>query len=322
LSLFTVTLEALAPLFLLVLLGYGLKWARVLHPAHVPIFNSLVLNVTLPALIIKGLMESPPLVAADALPPLALLLTEGVTLTMAWAAGRALSLVRPMRGALLMTGPFGNSSFLGYPITLALLPGLFSVTILLDQFGMTILMYFAAAVIGATFGTSTAGEARDIRQSILRFLRSPLFLSLVLGCVMRLTPWPPSLGHLPVVEALDGVLAKCRDYLGQGTTPLVLLALGVALRPDAVRSFPVPIGVSCLLKLIVTPLLMWAACRAFGLHGDLLRDGILIAAMPTAVMASVLSAEHDLAGDFAVGVVFTSTVLSAVTVPLMLSILR
>ncbi len=51
-------------------------------------------------------------------------------------------------------------------------------------------------------------------------------------------------------------------------------------------------------------------------------DGVLEAAMPTAVMASVLSGQNDMEGDFAVGVVFVSTVLSAVTIPLLLTLLR
>jgi predicted permease len=44
--------------------------------------------------------------------------------------------------------------------------------------------------------------------------------------------------------------------------------------------------------------------------------------MPTAVMASVYAAQNDLDGDKAVGIVFLTTVLSAVTVPFLLGILR
>ena len=44
--------------------------------------------------------------------------------------------------------------------------------------------------------------------------------------------------------------------------------------------------------------------------------------MPAAVMASVLAGQNDMEGDFAVGVVFVSTVLSALTVPLLLTWLR
>ncbi len=39
-------------------------------------------------------------------------------------------------------------------------------------------------------------------------------------------------------------------------------------------------------------------------------------------MASVLAGRNDMEGDFAVSVVFVSTVLSAVTLPLLLTLLR
>jgi predicted permease len=111
-------------------------------------------------------------------------------------------------------------------------------------------------------------------------------------------------------------------YLGQGTTPLVLLALGVALRPSAVRDSRVPLTAALLLKLGVTPLAMLALGRACGLHGEVAAIGVLQGAMPAAVMASVLSEINDLDGDFAVAAVFVTTILSAVTIPLWLAVGR
>lgn len=45
-ALFPTVLRALAPLFLLIVLGNVLRRVRVLHAAHVPILNGLVINVT------------------------------------------------------------------------------------------------------------------------------------------------------------------------------------------------------------------------------------------------------------------------------------
>lgn len=320
-SLFPTILQALAPLFGLIVLGYALKRLRVLHPSHVPVLNGLVVNVTLPALIVQGLAGAPRLPAHDALAPLALLLAQIVTLAVALALGRAARLPPPTRGALALTGAFGNTGFLGYPIVLALLPREFPVAILLDQFGMTIALYLCAPLLGGRLGPSPA-QTGETRRAFFRFLRSPLFLSLVAGMALRLVPWPDALTHTPAAGAVGRALMQCLSYLGQGTTPVVLLALGVALRPGAARAYVTPLALACALKLLVCPLAMWAIARALGLHGDLLRVGLLMSAMPTAVMASVLSAQHDLVGDYAVAVVFLSTVLSAASVPLLLSVLH
>ena len=317
-SLFPAILAALAPPFLIILLGFGLKRAGVLHPAHVPILNGLVIKVTLPALVLLGLLRAPALSPNLALVPLALFGAECAVLGLLYGLGRALRLSGPVLGAILLVGVFGNTGFIGYPLTLALLPAQFPTAILLDQFGMTVPMYFLAAIVGAQYGGG--GTARG--EAIGRFLRSPMFLSAVLGLGLRFVPIPPTVAALPAARVVAGVLGKCLEYVGQGTTPLVLLALGVALRPGAIRGRTGPLVLACAAKLLVTPLVMWGLCRLLGVVGDVRADGVLAAAMPTAVVASVLCGQNDLEGDFAVGVVFVSTVLSAVTVPLLLTWLR
>lgn len=319
--LFLITLRALAPLFLLIVLGYGLKRARLLHVAHVPILNGLVVNVTLPALIVKGLATAPPLPHGALQLPLALLAAQAATMALAWVAGRLGRFPPAVRGALMVVGVFGNTGFLGYPMTLALHRAQFPEAVLMDQFGMTIALYLCAPLIGARLGTA-GGAGHGERASVLRFLRSPLFVSLMVGATVRLIPWPTALLQETGVRASGQILGQCLTYLGQGTTPVVLLALGAALRPGDGRIYARPLLTASLLKLIACPVAMWAVCRALGIHADLLNEGVMAAAMPTAVMASVLSAEHDLEGGFAVSVAFGSTALSALTVPLLLSLLR
>ncbi len=320
LSLFAAILTALAPPFLLIGLGWGLKRARVLHPAHVPILNGLVVQVTLPALVLHGLLHAPRLSAALALPVLAAFGAEAACAAVAYGVGRAMRLPARVLGTVLLVGVYGNTGFIGYPLTLALVPSQFPVSILIDQIGMNIPMYLSAALLGAQSGGSQGANGR--RAAILRFLRSPLFGSLVLGIALRLVPVPPALVGVPLVRALGEVVGKCLEYLGQGTIPIILLALGVALRPGAAGGQAGPMALACGCKLLVGPLAMWGLCRLLGLGGEVRMDGVLEAAMPASVMASVLAAQNDLEGDFAGGVVFVSTVLSAVTIPLLLTVLR
>ena len=316
--LYTAILSALAPPFLLILLGSGLKRLHVLQPAHVPILNGLVIQVTLPALILLGLLRAPALSPRLALPVLAMFLTEMIALGAVYALGKGLKLPRPLLGAVLIVGVFGNTSFIGYPLTLAIFPRQFPTTILLDQFGMTLPMYLSAAIVGARFG---GGDGSGGHQAAMgRFFRSPIFLSAVLGLALHSLPPLP---HLPLLlRRLGLILMQCLGYLGQGTTPLVLLALGVALRPGAALKRPAALMLACGFKLLFLPVLVWLLCRAFGVAGEVRADTLLETAMPTAVLASVLSGQNDMEGDFAVGVVFAATVLSAVTVPLLLSVLR
>ncbi len=318
--LYTAILSALAPPFLLILLGAGLKRLHVLQPAHVPILNGLVLNVTLPALIGLGLLRAPALSPRLGLPVLAMFGTEMLALGVVYALGKSLRLPRTLLGAVLIVGVFGNTSFIGYPLTLAIFPRQFPTTILLDQFGMTLPMYLSAAIVGSRFGSENGSGGHA--AAIGRFFRSPIFLSAVLGLILHSLPVPPALASISLLHRAGAILLQCLGYLGQGTTPLVLLALGVALRPGAALKRPGALALACGAKLLLCPLLVWLLCRAFGVGGEVRADTILETAMPTAVIASVLSGQNDLEGDFAVGVVFVATVLSALTVPLLLSVLH
>ena len=317
LLLYTAILTALAPPFLLIVLGYGLKRARVLHPAHAPIFNSLVLNVTLPALVLLGLLRAPSLSPRLGLPVLALFLAELGAMGVIYGFGRLLRMPDRLLGALLLVGVFGNTGFIGYPLTLALFPRQFPTTILLDQFSMTLPMYLSAAVIGARFGDG-GGHA----EAIKRFFRSPMFLSALLGLSLHALPLRPLLAQFPLLHPLSAIGLQCLGYLGQGTTPLVLLALGILLRPGAALKQPLPLLLACAVRLFFCSLLVWGLCRALGITGELRADTILESAMPTAVVAAVLAGQNEMEGDFAVGVVFATTVLSALTVPLLLTFLR
>jgi len=317
-ALFPIVLRALAPLFLLIVLGNVLRRVRVLHAAHVPILNGLVINVTLPALIFLALTHAPSLPASDARLPLAFWLAEAVTMAAAYGLGWLLRLPRPTLGALMIVGVFGNTAFLGYPITLSLLPSQFPATVLLDEFGCVIALYLSGALIGGAFGS----QSGDWRGAMLRFARSPLLFSVIAALMVRLLPWPHGLSVLPAPVVIGGVLSHCLTYLAQGTTPLILLSVGISLQPRTALAAPGAALLPCLLKLIVCPLAMWGACHLLGFHGELLRVGVLQAAMPTSVLASVLCAQNDLEGPLAVGVVFLTTTLSLVSLPLLLSWLR
>ena len=315
--LYIAILTALAPPFLLILLGAALKRLRVLDPAHVPVLNGLVLNVTLPALVVTGLLHAPPLSPRLALPVLALFVSEAAALALVAGLGRVLRLPKAALGAVLLVGVFGNTGFIGYPLTLALFPKQFPTAILLDQFGMTLPMYVTAAIVGARLGSGGGHGA-----ALGRFFRSPIFFSAIIGLSLHSVSVPPALAHSPLLSRFGTVIVQCLGYLGQGTTPLVLLALGVALRPGAVLRQPKALGLACAVKLLFCPCVVWVLCRAFSITGEVRAETVLASAMPAAVVASVLAGQNEMEGDFAVGVVFAATVLSAFTVPLLLTLLH
>lgn len=362
-SIFAETLRALAPLFFLMLLGVWLRHSGALRSEHVPVLNGLVINVTLPALVIHSLATAPSVPARTLWLPVSMMAGELVTMGAAWALGRALCMPRVRCGALILSGSFGNTGFLGYPIVLALYPHQFTATILVDQIGMGMVMYVAAPLLGAMLAPppcetpaavdpSSADVPRYPAQprtvanaevpsslpqphrngdtnpraqavkNIAAFFRSPLFIAMLLGIVIRLSPWPDAIRHDRTLINAGSVVTQCLIYLGQGTVPLIMLSMGAALRPQAARAGAGPLLTASALKLGLLPAIVWPILHYLGVHGQLLTVGVMLAAMPASVMASVLSQHNRFDADYGVGVVFVTTVLAAITLPLSVMLAR
>ncbi|MDR3709726.1 MAG: AEC family transporter [Capsulimonadaceae bacterium] len=314
-------LIGLAPLFLLIVVGNLLRReATTLHISHVPIINGLVINVTLPAMIFLALLKAPPMSRSALEMPLLLIGAEAITMLAAYGIGRAFHFPKSSLGMMLMAGTFGNTAFLGYPIARSLLPNMFPTAVMLDEFGMMVVMYVAGAFVMGAFGHPDHGGGSP-KVAIMAFLRGRLFLSIVAAMVARNIQCPPILTTPPFLLA-GGMIMTSLAYLAQGTTPLILLAVGASLRPKAALSRPKSIILPSVLKLIFCPAAFLGFCHVAGVHGDMLRIGALQAAMPTGVLASVLCERSKMDGSAAVGTVFATTILSAITIPILMLLLR
>jgi hypothetical protein len=280
-----------------------------------------VLNITLPALIFLALVKAPVLPKAYAALPVLLILAELTTMAAAFAIGKALKLPQSIMGMVMMAGVFGNTAFLGYPIALSLFPRAFPAAVMLDEFGMMVLMYVCGAIIGGIFGKQSE-DAPPPQEALLKFARGPIFLSIVAAMTIRQIPWPESFSTLRAVHLAGDMSIKSIGYLAQGAIPLILLSVGAALKPRIVFKSPKPILLPCVFKLVICPIAMWAFCRLFGIHNELLQIGLLQASMPTGVIASILCEQHAMEGAMAGGAVFATTVLSVVTIPIALMVLH
>ena len=268
-----------------------------------------------------GLVNAPTLPRGALQLPLALLAAQGVTMALAWTLGRVGRFPPPVRGALMVVGAFGNSGFLGYPMTLALHRNEFPAAILMDQFGMTIAMYLSVPLIWARLGT--AGGAGTRRRGRVPALPA---LAAVPGADGRdggrhSLPGRRGLLHAPDVAAIGQVVGQCLTYLGQGSDAPGAAGTRHGPRPSAGRAYVGPLLLASALKLLVSPLAMCLPAGPWDC-GVICSPSFSHCCMPTSVTASVLCAEHDLEGDFAVSVAFGTTILSAFTLPLVLSLLR
>ncbi|MCW8806554.1 MAG: AEC family transporter, partial [Rhodanobacter sp.] len=291
-----------ALLLLFVCLVLGVLVARFAKPPSGMVhgINWWVINVALPALV----LELIPRVKFDTqlwFPVAAMWLTFGGAWLLFGLLGPRLGWSRQRTGALILVCGLGNTSFMGYPLMLALhgKPGL-ALAVVADQLGCFPLLASAGIVVASIYAGRTPQPALIVR----RILTFPAFVALIVGILVGLTGGWPAL--------LDGVFAP----IGATLTPLALFSVGLQFTFHPGRRQATAMGLGLGWKLLLAPLLCWAMGAAAGVEGLVLTVGVLQAAMAPMVSAAILADEYELEPSLANTVLGAGIVLSLLTVPL------
>lgn len=154
-------------------------------------------------------------------------------------------------------------------------------------------------------------EPASIRQTLRSIALNPLILATVSGGLMLVAGLQPS---RPVLDTLD--------LLGRATIALGLLCVGAAIDLGPLRRAGVTVLSTSAVKLLVAPALAFAACLALGLTGAPMVAAVLCMAAPLAPSSYILARQMGGDATLAANLVTATTLLSLVTVPLILTLVR
>lgn len=292
--------DAFALVLAMLALGYLFQRLRVLPGDAAQTLNLVVLYVCLPAAVLRyvpRLHLEAALLGVVAVPWLLL----GATVVIVGALSRWLRFRRDEHAVLLLTVALGNTSFLGYPLTRALVgEHALPYAVVYDQFGTFLVLSTFGLWVLARYGGE---EAPSMRQMGLRVVRFPPLWALVAGFTV-MPAQPPAW--------LDNGLQRLADAL----LPLAMLTIGLSVRLTLPRDELKPVLTGLTLKLAVMPALALLLVPLLGLHGEMARTTVLEAAMPPMVTAGALAIAHGLAPRLAAAMVGYGLLLSLLTLPL------
>ncbi|HEU5315007.1 MAG TPA: AEC family transporter [Chloroflexota bacterium] len=277
--------------------------------------NSVVLWVTLPALVfdtVHGTRLGPDLLQG----PAAAICGMAGTAVLAWLILGRLYGRTPTTGGLVLAASAGSVSFLGVPVVRALF----------DASEARVGVYFAvlnvplallsAALIsrGIGVGDETARRARTsvaryALDAVRQFFSLPATWALVAAVVLQDVALPA--GARQVLHAL-----------GASVAPTVMFALGLGLRFErslAPYRMALPAAV---IKLAVSPLIVFACAKALGLSGAQLAVVSLQGAMPTQVLSVVIAERYRLDSRMVGLALAMNTALAFVLLPFLVGALE
>ncbi|HEY1141958.1 MAG TPA: AEC family transporter [Lysobacter sp.] len=296
--------DAFALVLAMLALGYVFQRLGALPANAAQVLNLVVLYVCLPAAVLRYAprLHLEPALLAIAIVPWLLLLA---TLVCVSALSRWLRFREEEHAALLLTVALGNTSFLGYPLTRALIgEHALPYAVVYDQFGVfLILSTFGLWVVARYGGASVDGHSPGAKDMLLRIVRFPPLWALVLGFTV-MPAEPPSW--------IAGGLQRLSDAL----LPLAMLTIGLSVRLTLPREELKPLVTGLLLKLALMPALAALVVPMLGLQDEMARATVLEAAMPPMVTAGALAIAHNLAPRLAAAMVGYGLLFSLLTLPL------
>ncbi|MCC6220364.1 MAG: AEC family transporter [Deltaproteobacteria bacterium] len=294
------------PVFLVILSGYVVCRIGLISAETGSVMNNFVFYIALPAFLLKAMAEVPTSHLFNWSYVLSFFLSSVfvfvfVSVVMKYVFKKSIS----DTVLAMMSGGYVNSAHLGIPIIMAVFGNISPIVVAIVM-QVLIFMPIIIFVLDFQIGNYSRGRGAFLVEILYR---NPIILASALGFMLATQE-----------IKLPGFIDDFCGLLGSAGVPTALFTLGFTLGGIKLQnstSLVKEIGLLVFAKLLIHPLV---ACLIgvyiFGLSDKWLASLMVVTAMPTAVNSFVLSRRYKVAVDRSSIVVFATTAISTVTLPI------
>jgi len=297
-GIFLVFLNVVTPVFILVVIGYfvgprlKIEARSLSRTAYFVFIPAFVFNIISEAKIDSEL----------ALQMLSFILVAQIAVALlGFLVGKALRQSREITAAFVLIATFGNVGNFGLPLIVFRL-GETARTFATVYFVATVFISFVICVGVASWARSGGVTA------VFSVFKTPALIALIPALVFNITDV-----EVPIF------LSRLSGLLGQAMIPVMLITLGVQMGEIPKIKINFNVFAASTVRLIGGPVLALLIVPYFGLEGLERSTGILQAAMPAAVLASIIALEYKLLPEFVTTTVLFSTLYSILTLTVILT---
>ncbi|WP_335949196.1 AEC family transporter [Salipiger bermudensis] len=298
-------LLTLLPIYLLILLGFGVIKSKLVAPEVLPQLSRFMLIVCVPVLIFSAVASAGDLTQFNWRFILVYALASLATLTLVRFALNKLFGYGPGQSWVAALGSsVPNSVFLGYPITMIVLPDvadrLFAWIMVVENMVIIPLALTLGDVLSRQRGLPASQAMLHTAKTTLQ---NPTVLGLLAGLAFGAT-------GLVLAEPLD----KTRSMIVAAAPLISLFLVGGNVARSRLDEVDPPVFLVAGAKLLLHPVLVFGALSLFtAMSEDEIRGATLFAAMPMFTLYVIFAARHR-AERLASSSVVLSTVIGAATV--------
>ncbi len=297
------TLNVVAPVFLIIIIGVILKLTKGINDNFVSVSSKIVFNVALPAFIFLELSTADFNIAFN--PKLIILVYVGIAIffTLIWIVSIPLAKDGKDRASFIQGSFRSNFVIIGFAIIFNMFGnGALTKAAILMAFVMP--LYNILAVIALTVPVKKEKQI-SISKTIYEIITNPLLLAVFF-----------SLPFLYFNITLPQILTKTIEYLAALTLPLALLGIGGSLNFESLKKDYKLAIIATVIKIIIFPATLIFFSIKFGFTGEDLGVLFILFATPTAIVSFVMAKAMDCNAELAGNIICMTTLGSIVTLSL------
>ncbi len=292
-------------LFLLIIVGYVIRKMNIVTDAINKEIGSLVVNISLPAFLIVSMNQS---FSAE------MLKTSGIFIVLSFGvyAGFAIS-AKLFSKMLRVEGKakdvfeyvllFSNVGYMGYPV----------VKVVFGDQGVfyTAVYNLSFSVLVWSYGVFLMNRNSDHKEKRKGFL-NPGLVAVLIG-----------FGLFVFSIELPKSIFQTLQLIGDTTTPLSMMFIGFILAQTEMKTIFREWHVFAItfIRLVIQPACVWVVLSLLGFEGLLLNIPVLIAAMPAAANTAIIASKYGSDYQLAAKLIYISTLLSVVSIPIVVRLL-
>jgi predicted permease len=299
-ELFALFFNNLFPILLVACIGFALAKLLKINPRPL---SQVIFYIFSPVLVFNLITHSQ-LSNQDILRTLVFTMVLMICVgSLTWLLGSILRLDRRTLAAVLITAMFMNAGNYGLPLTSF-------------AFGETALAFASVFFVVNAMFTNTLGiviassGSMSVMDAIKGLVKFPAIYALSLGILFLQFSWK-----------LPSGVERTVTLLSNAAIPCMLVLLGMQLVNIRLDGQTRPLILTSSMRLLVAPLIAFGLTRLFGMSGASYQAVVVEAAMPVAVMTTILATEFEAEPTFVTTAVLVTTLLSPLTLTPLLAFL-
>lgn len=299
---FIFSINVTLPIFLVMVIGWGLKQIGILNDNFVTTANKFNFDVTLPVMLFRNISTVDIKAVFDLNYVLFCALASTVCFWVIWGCTKLFLKDKYMRGAFVQASFRSSAAVMG----LAFIENLYGKSAMgpLMIVG-AVPLYNIYSVIVLTFegqGQADTRQSGKIREAFFNILKNPIIISIFLGLAV-------SVCGLDFPVLIDETV----DSIAQIATPLALVTLGAGYEGRKALAKIKPTLAASFIKLVLQPAFLLPVAAIMGFTGEKMIGILIMLASPTTPSCYIMAKNMKNDGTLTASIVVMTTLLASFT---------